>query len=125
MDLTLDESARKVPPARGWIARGADGDVAFDDTEAHAVVTSALEHRGAYWADRNHGSDLHQLRTLSSRTPSQAEAQVHAAEAQLLQEGTIESLQVTAKAPARTGRLELDVRWQTPGVGASRVRVGA
>lgn len=118
MDIALLDSARNAVTGRWGFARGADGDVAFDDTEAHAVVTSALEDLGAYWADPGHGSRLHALRNLTSRTPSQAEAMVRQAEQPLVQEGVISSFKTDASAELRSGRLRIELDWSTPSAGA-------
>ena len=57
------------------------GDPTFDDTEAHRVISLLVEHRPSprhpgYWADETgrRGSLLYTLQTLTSATPSQAEA---------------------------------------------------
>jgi phage gp46-like protein len=115
MDIALLTTSRN--PATGCFdfVRGPDGDVLFDDTEAHAVITSALEHKGAYWADRNHGSDLFRMKTLSTKTPSQADAMVREAEDPLVADGSIAPPSVTASVVRKTGRLNIDIDWTTPG----------
>jgi phage gp46-like protein len=87
--------------------RGADGDVAFDDTEAHAVITT-------YWFDPNHGSKLARLRSLTSRTPSQAEAEALDALLPLQADNSITAVAAVAAADRSNGRLSLDVSWTTP-----------
>jgi phage gp46-like protein len=72
MDITLGN--RNEYSKRFNFVRGDDGDVSFDDSEAHAVMTSVVERKRSYWADATHGSELFELRNLTSRTPSQAEA---------------------------------------------------
>lgn len=114
-DITLGN--RSEATGRYNFVLGADGDVSFDDTEAHAVMTSIIEHRGTYWADANHGSDLYLLKNLSSRTPSQAEAMTHEGLQPLEDAKTIdESGTVVAATTARglVGRLDVDVSWATP-----------
>ncbi len=92
---------------------GPDGDVQFDDTEAHAVMTSVIERKGSYWADRSHGSDLYKLRSLTSRTPSQAEAEALAATQSLEDSFAIQLVQAEASVSKTSrNRLNLDVRWK-------------
>lgn len=57
------------------------GDPLFDSTQAHRVLSLLVEHRPSpqkpgYWADTTgtRGSYLYTLRTITSGTPSQAEA---------------------------------------------------
>lgn len=93
------------------------GDISFDDTEAHAVVTSALEHRNGYWADPTHGGSLHSLRSLTSRTPSQAEAFVKDSLDALVQAGDISINNVVANAnisSSGVATLQVDLTWATP-----------
>jgi len=113
MDITL--GARDANSGRFnfvW-TDGPDSDVSFDDTEAHAVVTSAIEEKGTAWWDENHGSDLRKMRNITSRTPSEAEATVLAAEQPLEQDGSILNVKATA---TREGlnRLDVEVSWTTP-----------
>jgi len=112
-DIALGEPSADT--GRFNFVRGADGDVDFDATEAHAVVTSVLEERGGYWADPSHGSDLHRLKNLTTRTPSQAEAMVREALGPLESEQLIAGVAVSAAAARRRGRLGIDLNWTTPG----------
>jgi phage gp46-like protein len=52
------------------------GDVVFDNTEQHAVMSCLVEERARWWADTEgtHGSQLYTLRTLTRGRPSLAEA---------------------------------------------------
>jgi phage gp46-like protein len=113
MDLRLDSTTQATPTSGYGFARGADGDVAFDDTEAHAVVSSALEERGSWWADPSHGSALFTLRNLNAQAPSQAEAMTLEAEQPLVDAGAILTSTAAAKRAAG-GRLAVDLRWTTP-----------
>lgn len=101
-------------------ARGPDGDVAFDTTQAHSVMTSVIEKRNTYPFDRNHGSNLYQLRSATSKTPSQASALALDALLELERDREIVAPQATASFAKFSGisRLKLDVSWETPG-GAS------
>lgn len=112
MDLSIGN--RNQYNGRFNFVRGADGDVAFDDTEAHAVISSVEEVRGSYWADATHGSGLLLLRSLTSRTPSQAEADALDALDPLERANAIENVSATATADRRNGRLNLEVSWSTP-----------
>jgi len=98
-------------------ARGPDGDVAFDTTRAHSVMTSIIERKSSYPFDGNHGSDLYKLRSLTSKTPSQAEAVALDALQELEREREIVNTSATSRARKMSGivRLELDVGWSTPG----------
>jgi phage gp46-like protein len=100
------------------------GDVKFDDTEAHAVLTVSAEERGSYAFDSTWGSDLHTLKNLTSRTPSQAEAMELAALDPMVKKNVISGVQVAATTAAGAlGRLELDVAWTTPTGQTERERV--
>ena len=93
--------------------RGADGDVSFDETGAHAVVTSVIERKGTNVFDRTHGSDLWKLRSLTSRTPSQAEAETLAACQPLEDANEVQQVEAFAEADPKAGnRLKLDVSWK-------------
>ena len=111
-DITLGN--RSDATARFNFVKGADGDVSFDDTEGHAVMTSATEDKGGYWADPNHGNEAAQLKSLTSGTPSQAEAMTTDAEAPLVQAGSIENLVVTSSRQG-FGKLVTEISWMTPG----------
>lgn len=113
MDISLP-SLPNADSNRWGFVRGADGDVQFDDTEAHAVVTSVLEDKGGYWADPKHGSELGQLKNLTSRTPSQAEAMTLDALAALEQANDIVSPTASATSPRGANQLRDDVAWKTP-----------
>lgn len=113
MDITIGNQSEST--GRFNFVRAADGDVSFDDTETHAVVTSVVEHEAGYWADPRHGSQLHQLRSLTSRTPSQAEAIAREALSPMEGAREIVRVKVTATADRLRGRLRLDLNWSTPG----------
>lgn len=112
MDITI--GARNEFSKRFNFVRGADGDVSFDDTEAHAVITTCCEVKGTYWVDPSHGSRLSLLRSLTSRTPSQAEAETLDALQSLEADNSITGVAVVAAADRSNGRLSLDVSWTTP-----------
>lgn len=92
-------------------------DVSFDDTEAHAVMTSAAEDLGSYWADETHGSELSQISNITAATASQAEAAVLAAELQLEQQNKIANVVATASTGNHNGLgvLGVDLSWTVPG----------
>lgn len=113
MDITI--GARSELTGRFNFVWTEDNDVSFDDTEAHEVVTSVIEKRRSYWADRNHGSDLRTLRSLTTRTPSQAEQTALAALDTAIQARRIVRVVAAAAAQRARGRLRLDLRWSTPG----------
>lgn len=116
MDITL--GARNEVTKRFNFVRGADNDVSFDDTEAHAVMTSVMEDKASCWYDPTHGSDLFLLENLTSRTPSQAEAMILDALTPL-EAGAIVNPVAEAKAGTLSstggGTLNAKVRWTTPG----------
>lgn len=114
MDISL--GARSEATGRfNFVQDPVTKDVAFDETEAHRVVTAALEDLGTWWADPTHGSELYQLENLTSATPSQAESTVLNAEQQLEQAGVITNVSCTAHRVPRTNRLKIKLAWQ--GVG--------
>jgi phage gp46-like protein len=102
---------------------GADGDVQFDTTQAHAVMTSVIERRGSYWADPTHGSDLFTLQHLLLRTPSQAEAMALDALIPLEESNAIGKVSAVASNNKDTGRLSVDLTWEAPGQDQSTVTV--
>lgn len=114
-DLTL--GARSDETGRFNFVRGADGDVSFDETGAHEVMTSIIERKGTNPFDRSHGSRLWKLRSLTSRTPSQAEAEALDATKSLEDAEEIQAVEAFAEADPRAGnRLQLEVSWK-PGTG--------
>ncbi len=111
MDITLGNQNE----ANGCFnfVRGADGDVQFDDTEAHAMMTSVIERKKSYWADRSHGSNLYKLRSLTSRTPSQAVAEALDATQSLEAAFVVQQIRAEAAIDKRAiNRLKLDVSWK-------------
>lgn len=112
MDITIGN--RSEATGRFNFVRAEDGDVSFDDTEAHEVVTSVIEKRKTYWANRNHGSDLRTLRNLTSRTPSQAEQTALASLDEAIAARRIVKVVAQATADRPKGRLLLSLRWTTP-----------
>jgi len=112
MDITIGN--RNENSKRFNFVRGADGDVSFDDTEAHAVVTTIIEVRKTYWVDANHGTNLSRLRNLTTRTPSQAEAEALDGLVALEQDNAIVDASAVASADRSNGRLALAVSWTTP-----------
>lgn len=117
-DLDITIGARSEATGRFNFVRGADGDVSFDGTQAHAVVTSATEALGSWWANPDHGCQLRQLRSITSTTPSQAESMTFASLDSLERDGSIVNVTVEAsvsRAPGQPiGRLKRRIRWSTP-----------
>ncbi|MEO9192165.1 MAG: hypothetical protein ABI445_00780 [Polyangia bacterium] len=93
--------------------RGADNDVSFDDTGAHGVMTSVIERKGSNPFDASHGSNLYKLRSLSTRTPSEAEAEALDATQSLEDSSEIQQVDAVASTDTSTGRLYLDVSWKS------------
>lgn len=126
LDISL--GARRGNGRFGFV-RTADGDVQFDETEAHAVVTSSVERLASWPFDPTHGSKLYTLRNLTSATPSQAEAMALEAEAPLEAAGLVRGVSASAAAATaegqRTGRLDVKISWTTPGGQGQSERVGA
>lgn len=115
MDITLGE--RDQITGRFNFVLGDDGDVSFDNTEAHAVVTSVAERRGSYWADPNHGSELYTLANITARAPSLAEAFAKSGVQSLVNDGVISGVSATAsvKTPGALNNLNIKLAWTTPG----------
>lgn len=114
-DITL--GARSEETGRFNFVRGSDGDVSFDETGAHEVMTSVIERKGTNPFDRTHGSRLYRLRSLTSRTPSQAEAEALDATSPSEAAEEIQQVEASAEADPRAGnRLQLTVSWK-PGTG--------
>ena len=117
MDITLG-SRNELTGRYNFVLDETTNDISFDDTEAHAVVTSIIEAEGSWWADRRHGSKLRTLRNLTSRTPSQATAIALEALAPLEAANAIAGVRGTAPAVRAqgqlTGRLEEHTEWTTP-----------
>ncbi len=117
---------RRESSGRFNFVQGTDGDVSFDDTEAHAVLTSSLEDRDSWAFDPQHGSELSTLRSLTTRTPSQAESMEQDALDGLVRANVIAPPTVAASGRVDSdgvARLNLDVRWTTPGGSEGRVDV--
>ncbi len=115
-DITLGNQSAATG-RYNFVTSEIDGDVSFDDTEAHAVMTSIIEHRDSYAFDTNHGSKLYTLRNATSRTPSQAEAMTLDGLQSLQDDNTISAgTRVSASMSRRDGinRLDVEVNWTTP-----------
>lgn len=99
------------------------GDVAFDNTQAFAVLTSVACKEKGYWANPQHGTKLHELQTLTrntpSPTPSQAQAMALNGVAPLVQANLIVNPQAsTEQLPGPLGArsiLGLSLAWSVPG----------
>lgn len=117
MSLDLALTNRDARTGRYNFARAANGDVAFDSTQAYAVMTAVECRRNAYWADRTIGSLLFLLRNLTSKTPSDAEASIQDA---LLPLVVLHMIAANPRAVANPGRgaasnaLFADVYWALP-----------
>lgn len=112
-DLAL--TTRNAATGKFDLTWDASGNPAFDDTEAHAVLSLLYEHRGQWWADTagTRGSRLYQLRNIRRSTPSQAESYASEALQPLVDARRI--LDVAPKARVQSGRVTLSVPWKTPG----------
>lgn len=115
-DITLGE--RSAATGRfNFVRDPRTGDVQFDETETHAVMTAAMEPRGGYWADPDHGSLMHQIKNLTSRAPSQAQAAVIDSLQFLERAGRIRNVQVvpsSGRTSTGGGWLGVDITWTTP-----------
>jgi phage gp46-like protein len=111
-DIALGPSPSQI--GRFGFVRGADNDVVFDDTRAHSVMASVIEKRAGYWADPTHGSELYRLRSLTSRTPSQAEAAALDGLDSMVKDGSVQDVAAIAQSITSLGKLELNVAWDTP-----------
>lgn len=116
MDITMGSRSEKT--GRFNFVRGADGDVSFDETRAHEVVTSVTETHGSWIHDETHGSKLRSLRKLSTATPSQADAMTLESLQTLEEDNEVVEPEANSVAEVvrgqRTGRLSIRVRWKTP-----------
>jgi phage gp46-like protein len=93
------------------------GDVVFDNTEQHAVMSCLVEERARWWADTDgtHGSQLHTLRTLTRGTPSLAEAYAIEGVQTLLDQQIISSFSAQAQANVQGQRFIVEADWSVPG----------
>jgi phage gp46-like protein len=98
-------------------AWGPSGDVVFDDTEEHAIMSCLIEQRGRWWADTDgtHGSQLYTLRTLTRGTPSLAEAFANEAVQPLINARRIVSFTPRARVNVQGQRFLIEVDWTLPG----------
>lgn len=120
-DIALDRDAAS---GRFNFAWGPGGDVSFDDSEEHAVLSCLLEHRAEWWADTDgtHGSELHTLKDMRRSTPSQAEAFAAQALQPLFDRHLIQDIAARASR-APSGGLRVDVSWETPGGRPQKTRI--
>ena len=93
------------------------GDVVFDNTEQHAVMSCLVEERARWWADADgtHGSQLSTLRTLTRGTPSLAEAYANEGVQTLLDQKIISSFDAKAQANVQGQRFIVEAGWSVPG----------
>lgn len=116
MGKDISIGARSEATGRFNFVRDARGDVVFDSTETHAVLTNAMEQRG-YWANPQHGTLIAQLKSLTSQTPSQAQAMVLDSLTALERANRITNVQVVASSARNAfgaGQLGIDIFWTTP-----------
>lgn len=112
LDITIG-NRNELTKAFNFV-KGPDGDVQFDTTAAHEVVTAVMEDLNGYWADSTHGSELYKLRKLSSRTPSQAEAMAVASLSTLERNNRINTPDATAALDKPNSAIGITLAWQTP-----------
>jgi phage gp46-like protein len=101
------------------------GDVVFDDTQQHAVMSCLVEERAQWWADTDgtHGSQLYTLRTLTRRTPSLAEAYANEGVQTLLDQQLISRFSALAQSSLRSQRFIVEVDWSVPGSKPQSARI--
>jgi phage gp46-like protein len=133
--VPTDIAVKQSPTGKLTFSFDSGADVEMASDEQHAVVCQLLEHRtpsqaGAsddvgWWADTDgtNGSELHTLRTLTSTTPSRAEALSQAALDDLANEGRISSPRASARRAEISGRLTVQAQYTTPGAGPQRTTV--
>lgn len=124
LDLALTDDGYNQRVGRyGFTKDAVTGDVAFDETQAFAVMTSVACRRKRYWANVQHGTDIGDLKNVTqltpSPTPSQAQAQALSGMTPLADAGLITNPQASATLiPGVTGKrsvLSLSVSWNLPG----------
>jgi len=93
------------------------GDVVFDNTEQHAVMSCLVEERARWWADTagTHGSQLYTLRTLTRGTPSLAEAYANEGAQTLIDQQIISGFTAEAQANIQGQRYIVEADWSVPG----------
>jgi hypothetical protein len=116
LDITLGN--RDAVSGRFNFVADETGDISFDETETHAVMTSCMEDKAGYWVDSSHGSDLATLKNMGRKTPSQAEAMLLDALAPLERDNSIVGVSVSVTSSTVTstggGRLDAQIKWSTP-----------
>jgi len=116
--MALDIALGERNPVNGRFGFKWDsiGDVEFDDTEAHSVMSLLVEQRARYWAaSSTHGSNLYKIQSLTSLTPSRAEADALEALQPLIAAKRIKDVRAEAQVRRGSNRLVLNVYWATPG----------
>lgn len=111
--------SRNVTNGKMEIAWGSDGDVVWDDTEQHAVMSALVIARAKWWADTQGtlGSQLDEVRTITASTKSDVEAYAREALAELVKAGriTVQNVVVNLPSIGQAGRIELAVYWSVRG----------
>ncbi len=114
-DITLSQNPVTGKFDFSWTA---SNDVAFDDTEAHAVVSLLVERRGLWHADptRQRGSNLLAARSILARTASETKADAEQALQPLVVAGRIFALPSVplVQTAIQGARLLMTVTWSTP-----------
>lgn len=125
----MKDLAFKRNPANGRMGflKTDDNDVAFDETEQHAVMASLVVARGRWWADTQgtFGSKITSVRSINGSTKSDVEAYARQALEWLVKAGriTLERVRVDLPDGGQRGRITVQVYWRVRGGPEQNARV--
>lgn len=119
LDVTLVPSPRRL--GKMTFAWTEDGDLAFDGTQAFAVLTSVVCKKDHYRWDGELGTRLYQVREDRRSTGARMRAAARDGGDQCIAEGLIQEFNPTAEKRA-SGRWVLGLYWSVPGVDAERTQ---
>jgi phage gp46-like protein len=124
MPLTDIALARNAANAR-FNFQWKNGDVVFDTTCEHEVMSRLVEQRAKWWADDNgdHGSRLHTIATLNAAVHSNAEAYAREALQPMTDRGAIVIARVQVTTSTISGaRFQVDVFYRIGQAGSAEKR---
>lgn len=119
MGATSDVALSRNPNTGRMNLQWVNGDVVFDDTCEHEVMSRLVEKRATWWADEagTHGSRIYTITHIDASTQSDADAYAREALQPMVDAKRIEIVNVTVDVvpPTLGARFVVNVFWKPRG----------